>query len=78
MAEVELVEIEHPVSGERFKVNRADLYGGDDDDLIPLYEMNGEKRSRADAWLGSGRPSDIRRDNARRAYERSFNPKLHT
>ncbi len=54
-----LIEIKHH-SGEHFKVNEDDLIG-DDGDLIPLYEMNGDKRSRADAWFGSGRPSDIRR-----------------
>lgn len=65
---IELIEIVHS-SGEHFKVNRVDLEGNDED-LIPLYEMNGERRSRADAWLGSGRPSDIRRGVAKRGIQK--------
>jgi len=64
---IELVEIKH-ISGEWFKVNFYDLRG-DENDLIPPYELNGNKRSRADAWLGSGRPSDIQRGKALQSYD---------
>jgi hypothetical protein len=59
---MELIEIVHP-SGEHFMVNADDLRG-DLDVMIPLYELDGTKRSRADAWLGSGKPSDIQRRTA--------------
>jgi hypothetical protein len=52
-----LVLIRHR-SGEHFRVRESDL-SKPGTDLIPLYEVDGEKRKRSDAWFGSGRPSDI-------------------
>lgn len=46
-------------NGELFNVRACDLKKSPTT-LIPLYEVDGTKRSRADAWLGSGRPNDIK------------------
>lgn len=65
----ELVTIRHPRTKEQYKVLLVDL----DDDLpasdnIPLYDLNGKRRSQLDALLGSGRPSSIPRREAITAY----------
>ncbi len=60
-----LVLIIHP-SGEQFRVRESDLLKPQTS-MIPLFEVNGTKRSRADAWLGSGRPSDIKVRNIKLA-----------
>lgn len=65
----ELITTTHR-SGEQFKVRASDLEDGNDRDLIPLFELDGTKRSRADAWR-SGRPSDICRSDAKEALTRA-------
>ena len=70
---MELLMIRHR-SGEMFKVRKDDLdVDLPDEDLIPLFEINGTRRSRADAFMGSGRPSDGMRKDAREGIERAKN-----
>ena len=52
-----LVLIRHR-NGDELRVRECDLSKGRGN-LIPLFERNGKKRTRANAWLGSGAPSDV-------------------
>jgi len=62
-----LIRFKHPRSGELVCIDEADLGSGRD--LIALYDADGTKRSRAQAWLGNGKASDIGREEAKAAIK---------
>lgn len=70
-----LISFSHPSSGERVKVSAEDL--ASDRSLIGLYNEDGTKRSRAEAWLGDGKPSDIGLEEARAAIRIQYADSTH-
>ena len=55
------------------KVRRSDLRRGKAGDLIPMFDTNGNRLKRHEAWAGNGKPSDITRGEARRARKAELN-----
>jgi len=62
-------------NGDRVCVAAEDLKS--ERTLIGLYNEDGTKRSRAAAWLGDGKPSDIGLETAREAIKKQYAEGTH-
>jgi len=65
-----LIPFKHPAYEETVCIAAEDM--DSDRILIGLYDEDGTKRSRAEAWMGNGKPSDIRRVDALNAIRAQY------